>query len=1362
MAADQTTLALGIDSSASVTGAQQHVRAAGDIKTANLAMGASFDTVTAATQRLTEQQALIENAYKGAIGASDMASDAARRATLATDQERAEFDTLVGSANAAALAHQRLTESMGATTAAATTTASAVAAIEPATSNSFGGVTRLVRSFDSMAFAAAGVRGPLVSVTSSLGLLGLGSTLMLAVSAGAVAIAVAYELLSKDAKDAAAANDALTASLKKQQDAEDAAGRTALLTAKNDAQAKLNRALVVQTSQGAEASHSGIADLIIQDRLALSAASVQLEKYDADQRHANDTDKLTLEILQQKAAAHVLDAAGWAQLTDIRQKATAELADATAKEATATVGSIAYTAAQKEEKDARATLATINGLYTKSTDEVVSATERARMSAANLAIQLDKNAAESLKASGDSIGATQADLAAELLKIDSTAAHTIAISKLTGQRLLDLTATENATAATERATATDRANATIATEIAAQKKLFADADARYADAAETSIKLQAQLAGDSKTAFAAKYDLQIQKIQQATDKTIAATEADKNLTEVDKFWLEAEAFVTGAIAINNVKVQEGIDLKKQAADGTAAVASAEATYYGALLKSLGFTTAAHDLETAARMRAIAATLQQEVIAHKITQDKADEAMGYLRAAAALDEQTGKVVSATNKQADAFRQLGHDIEHALATSLDNVFTKGLASFADFITQVESLFAKMLADLVAQALTANIMGAAAKGAGTTAGGVSVNLPLSQIANADTLAPGNGLLGAISPQTAILAVGVAIAGAVKSMFDAAAAAKLAAEKLAVAEVAWATTLQAYVDSTSSAVSDFQKVLDAAASGLQSLKDAAASKFGIDPTWAAGVERATAEQLAGLQQQLTAGRAAMVGMGIPTATIDSELAFIKALQQIPGAADAAAEAIKTFTTTIQDAYTASLPGGANRNTLAGFETTRLGVANSIAAAEAPGGGMTVAEANRLLALNEQTFVNNVDNLLKGLNQADLETLIPTLTGDTLAYATALDAVLKKTQEATILAANATAQGGLYGRMAAATATSDPTASTAYAAQARHQQQQDEIAAATKKRDDDLAAHASDAAIAADNLTIKMIGVTQGMENAATAAAVAAAAVAAYATAQTGFNAIVLQGAQLSGDAEQIRYANLAITRDNLNTQFNALGAQYAAGTISVEQYNRGLKITNDEWNSAMASFDGTVGGVTQAVHDLAVAAQILANNASQLTQQFSVFGTTLEDQATIVRKLYGFSGMSDDAIRAQYVKEKNGTDLTPAQKTLDDNIAAYFAIESRYLASIATSTATTATAAAPNLAGAVSATYGPSTSILGPGATFYISIQIDPSMAENGPAIMQKVKEAIQSQLPTIDRQQFNRASLVKTMAGGGGSRT
>src|ERR1035437_5998104 len=35
-------------------------------------------------------------------------------------------------------------------------------------------------------------------------------------------------------------------------------------------------------------------------------------------------------------------------------------------------------------------------------------------------------------------------------------------------------------------------------------------------------------------------------------------------------------------------------------------------------------------------------------------------------------------------------------------------------------------------------------------------------------------------------------------------------AAEKLAVAEVAWATTLQAYVDSTSSAVSDFQKVLD------------------------------------------------------------------------------------------------------------------------------------------------------------------------------------------------------------------------------------------------------------------------------------------------------------------------------------------------------------------------------------------------------------------------------------------------------------------------------------------------------------------------------------------------------------------------
>ena len=192
------------------------------------------------------------------------------------------------------------------------------------------------------------------------------------------------------------------------------------------------------------------------------------------------------------------------------------------------------------------------------------------------------------------------------------------------------------------------------------------------------------------------------------------------------------------------------------------------------------------------------------------------------------------------------------------------------------------------------------------------------------------------------------------------------------------------------------------------------------------------------------------------------------------------------------------------------------------------------------------------------------------------------------------------------------------------------------------------------------------------------------------------------------------------------------------------------------------MASLDGTIGGVTQSVHDIAVAAQILSNNVSIMNEQFNVFGTSLADRASTMRDLYGFKGMSDDTIRALFVKPVFGQDLTPTQTALDKNISDFFTVENAYLQSIATSTATTATAAAPSLAGAVSATYGPSTSILGPGATFNITIQIDPALAEDGPAIIQKVKEAIQAQLPTIDRQQFNRASLVKTMAGGGGSRT
>src|SRR5579864_1930618 len=107
MSLDLATVGVEFTSS----GGDTVARTFNDVGTAADRATAAYVQNAQAAQQLTASQALIEDAYTGALGASRMAQDAAYRLQLATDAERASFDSLLGPANAAALAHQRLAES---------------------------------------------------------------------------------------------------------------------------------------------------------------------------------------------------------------------------------------------------------------------------------------------------------------------------------------------------------------------------------------------------------------------------------------------------------------------------------------------------------------------------------------------------------------------------------------------------------------------------------------------------------------------------------------------------------------------------------------------------------------------------------------------------------------------------------------------------------------------------------------------------------------------------------------------------------------------------------------------------------------------------------------------------------------------------------------------------------------------------------------------------------------------------------------------------------------------------------------------------------------------------------------------------
>lgn len=226
--------------------------------------------------------------------------------------------------------------------------------------------------------------------------------------------------------------------------------------------------------------------------------------------------------------------------------------------------------------------------------------------------------------------------------------------------------------------------------------------------------------------------------------------------------------------------------------------------------------------------------------------------------------------------------------------------------------------------------------------------------------------------------------------------------------------------------------------------------------------------------------------------------------------------------------------------------------------------------------------------------------------------------------------------------------------------------------------------------------------------------------------------------------DPSDVKNANLGLLANTQANELIDLNKELRDGTIAAPLYAAAVASLNKEWNDATASFDGVAGDVTQAIHDMAIAAQTMVDNASQLNQQFDVFGTALPGRIAGLEQLYGLSGLTESDLLAKYVKETDGTELSDSDKLLDQHISDIIGLMHQQDQQTATATADAVASATsnatPSVSGAASTTYGAS-SAPGPvvmnDAVINITIEMNNETLSNPAAAAAAIGKAVAIEL-------------------------
>jgi hypothetical protein len=700
--------------------------------------------------------------------------------------------------------------------------AAATDEVTAATGNAFGGTSRLIRSMDSLAFSTIGVHGPMSSIATSLGLLGAGGGIMLPVAAGAAAIAVGFELVTKDAQETQKKVDDLTDSLNK------------------------------------------------------SGQAFWAQQHPMDQL-ADEMKKLTAEMDRlQKAAAAPASVGGW--LAGLIGFATGGYAG---------VGTA------------------VANYYGKINDAI--------------------------KANGDAQGEADRKAKADQQELDDKA-------------------------------------------IAAAQKKLQDIQA-IADANGAMRIAQLNADGEDLAAAELQYSLSVQK--DAAEAHIASLARDANTQLIAAKQLEADTLALlkfqSAEKEQQKKDNDALYKQMQAQVMLTRTIIATGPNGSTIVDSEGTTNAGQLAQQALLDKGLANITPISIHAAK---DNADQ------------------VSAI------YRQLANEVGRTFEQTFEGIFNGSITSLSQVVDQFTKMFETMLADLAAKAIQADLFGDLTKKtgdmSGVTADGSDSSTVASGLFSGGTLTSGLELGG-------FALVTSAVSSMLSSILDDGQAAAIAAAKIATAQASFAISLKSWVDSMEGATDAAAADANAAnilAEQQQAITTAGGSATrGITTGGPRNPGRISADDLTSdSNQQLEVLRAYLEANDALTPAYKI---LIDQLEQINTAsgdaatnlAKAAAATKAAFITSIDQNYLASLGDvGTELNAL-----SKLAADTATALAQATQDGLAPYASQKI----NDTYENNAKALLSGLTTAQLDTLIPSLTGDVLAWAQAIDVTDHATDDA-------------------------------------------------------------------------------------------------------------------------------------------------------------------------------------------------------------------------------------------------------------------------------------------------------------------------------------------------------------------------
>lgn len=229
---------------------------------------------------------------------------------------------------------------------------------------------------------------------------------------------------------------------------------------------------------------------------------------------------------------------------------------------------------------------------------------------------------------------------------------------------------------------------------------------------------------------------------------------------------------------------------------------------------------------------------------------------------------------------------------------------------------------------------------------------------------------------------------------------------------------------------------------------------------------------------------------------------------------------------------------------------------------------------------------------------------------------------------------------------------------------------------------------------------------------------------------------------AALSGDREQIIYAEIAAIQLRNKRELEAAAELLKAGTITQEMFGSFEKLLAGELADSILKLNDTS---QEAADGIRRAAEIMRSNIASLNQESEVFGYSLEEQVRRAAEVYGFGNKSADQLRGMYTTYTPGQEISEQAQIMNDNIAEYLRLIARRDAAMASADPAT-----------VSGDYSTSGGSVSPNGTVYtgpVTVQISLNVK---PEVLKDADRAAEKMADRVERVLTGRAQVLKSADG------